>query len=169
MRAKNFITLITTLGLASIFVLVLQPHIFQEPMIPLSMSSRDLDTWWSNIFSPTTNIIFVAGLVTTLIWFIKATTSKYTKSSDVLGARLLWWGIFWGYLLLSFIAFAGLNYFANNSNKPIKGIFEASLWSAPFLLLDVILLFWLPTASSTPKTLRYIPPFSMSLRKLIGD
>ncbi len=169
MKLKESITLGFVFGIASVLVLVLQSHLFQEPLIPSSMATGDLDNWWSNVFSPATYVVFGLGIIINLIWFIKASVSRYKHSKSALSAQGLWWLLFFIYLIVTLVVFAAFTHFAIDPDKPIKGIFEASCWAANFLILDVILLFWLPTALATPRTLRYIPPFSMSLRKLIGD
>jgi hypothetical protein len=47
---------------------------------------------------------------------------------------------------------------------------EAQLSLIFFFLLDAIWLYWLPTATSSPEAVKYIPPFAFFLRhKIMGD
>jgi hypothetical protein len=38
-----------------------------------------------------------------------------------------------------------------------------------FFVLDILLLFWLPTATSTPGGLKFLPPGSIHLRRFFSE
>ena len=47
---------------------------------------------------------------------------------------------------------------------------DALLSLTGFLVFDgLILLYWLPTATSSPKSFKYTPPGALLLRRLIGS
>lgn len=165
MKTKEFIALIITGAIATVVILWLQPYLFSS-VIPFSMNSRELDNWLGKVFWPTTWMIYGLGVFLTLIWIGKAAKSRYSHANQVLANGGLWWllCIFCG--LLSLIGFLIISFFTGWLND---GQSLEPLWILPpFIVVDVVLLYWLPTAIATPRSFRYLPPFSMTLRKLYG-
>ncbi len=49
-----------------------------------------------------------------------------------------------------------------------KDFIQFLIYLCGFAIVDVLLLFWLPTAIATPRTMRYVPPGSQLLRSIYG-
>jgi hypothetical protein len=166
MKPKQFIALIIAFAIATAFVLGLQPFLFYQPIIPFSMTMNELEEWLGAVLWPITWTLYGLGVVVLFIWIWKATTSKFTRATEVLSTQGFWWLLLIIYVVLGigiFLAIAFFNGWMDGSRS-----FEPLFWFPPFVFLDGILLFWLPTAIATPRSMRYIPPLAMQLRKLYG-
>ncbi len=163
---KAWLALMVSFAIATVFILVLQPHLFSEPIIPFTMSNKELDEWMESIFGITNWILFVLGFVFLLIWILKAVNSKFTRASDVLSTGFVWWLLFLGYCVLGIIIFMAISFFNGwlDGSKSIEPLF----WYSLFVIIDGFFIFWLPTAIATPRSMRYVPPLAMTLRKLYG-
>ena len=164
MKLTEIVALVITVAIATIVIFWLQPLLLNGQGIPLSLSSGRLDKWASEVLLPTMYVIYGLGVLFLFIWITKAATSGFTRTQDVLGTGGLWWlfAILLG--LISILALIALTFF--------RGWFEDSrnlepfFWLLGFIVVDVLFIYWLPTAIATPKSMRYVPPGSMLLRKI---
>jgi len=74
----------------------------------------------------------------------------------------VWWIICIAYGLISLSVVVGLSF----SNQLIdeRYFLQFLLYLFVFSIVDVFLIYWLPTAIATPRTMRYVPPGSQLLR-----
>jgi type IV secretory pathway TrbD component len=166
MKVSEMIALAVAGLIALIVIFGLQPWLLGGQGLPLSLSSSRLDRWGEEILMPCLYVVFCLGVFFSVLWIGKAFTSKFTRTLDVLNTEGLWWlyAVLIG--LLSLLTLIGLTFF--------QGWFEDSrnlepfFWLLGFLILDVLFIYWLPTAIATPKSMRYVPPGSMLLRKIYG-
>ncbi|MEB3189558.1 MAG: hypothetical protein VKL42_04355 [Snowella sp.] len=166
MKLSEMIALAVTVALAIIFIFAVQPWLLGGQGVPLSLSSSRLDKWAEEILMPSLYVVFGLGILLLLFWMFKASTSQFTRTQDVLKTGGLWWlsAILLG--VISLLTLVGLTFF--------RGWFEDSrslepfYWLFGFLIIDVLFIYWLPTAIATPKSMRYVPPGSMLLRKIYG-
>jgi len=164
MKLSEMIALAVTVAIAVIFIFAVQPWLFDGQAIPLSLSSSRLDKWAEEILRPSLYVVFGLGSLLLFLWMAKALTTGFTRTEDVLRTGGVWWlyAILLG--LISLLTMIALTFF--------RGWFEDSrnlepfYWLVGFILLDVLFIYWLPTAISTPKSMRYVPPGAMLIRKI---
>ena len=166
MKPKDFFALIIAFAVATGFVLLLKPYLFNEPILPLTMSSNEIEDWMGTIFWPTTFILYLLGIIILFIWILKAARTQFMTATEVLSNQTFWWILLAVYWILGIVIFMSVSFFSGwmDGSKSIEPLF----WFPPFVVLDGIFLFWLPTAIATPRSMRYVPPFAMTLRKLYG-
>jgi hypothetical protein len=123
--------------------------------------------------SPSFTILWFSCLVALLLWFYTTITSRPRNSDEVRRMKPRWWLaacllviLGWLYQLL-FTVFiwqvravsptniSGMNYYPIPPGGWLLLIF--------FVILDVILLFWLPTLLASPRTYRLVVPGAVRL------
>jgi hypothetical protein len=166
MSFKNFLALTTAFAIATLYLLLLQPYLFTFPIVPFSMSARNLEEWTALVFWPETWILYLMGVFMTLCWIVKAALTRFVRATQVLSTQGLWWVMAILYVILGLGSFFALSFF----NGWLDGdrTIEPLLWFPPFVVVAMLFGFWLPTAIATPRSMRYIPPLAMTLRKLYG-
>ncbi len=166
MKFKDCFALAVSFAIATGIVLGLIPYLFREPIIPLTMSSNELEDWIGTIFMTTNFILYGIGAFILFIWIFKAARTPFMTSEETLSTGFLWWLLLIIYWILGIVIFMSVSFFSGwmDGTKSIEPLF----WFPPFVIINGILLFWLPTAIATPRSMRYIPPFAMTLRKLYG-
>jgi hypothetical protein len=158
MRRTGEITRIIIFGvLGFILVFLVQPWLYQSRILRV----RDSLRIFQNSYLSSAVIVFVASVAATLLWYVLASTAKTRSPSDF--AR---WRVVWALLLLVPILSICLALYINfgwvrdaSALLPLTGLF----------ILDVAILFWLPTATSSPGHLMYAPMGSSLLRRLVGS
>lgn len=150
---------ITTLGI--VIAGWLQPFLLQQ--VPFSMTNKVRDEWMDSVFSPVNTGILILGIIFSLLWYIIALNVQFMNAKSVDKSGFWWWFLFYLYGLIGAIACLLVAYLNN-----WLGEVEGAVASLICLCVDVVFLYWLPTAMATPKSLRYVPPFSAELRKLYG-
>ncbi len=166
MKLKDFFALAVSFAIATGIVLGLIPYLFYEPIIPFTMSSNELEDWMGTIFMPTNFILYGIGAFILFLWIFKAARTPFITSKEVLSTGFFWWLLLIIYWVLGIIIFMSVSFFSGwmDGTKSIEPLF----WFPPFVIINGIFLFWLPTAIATPRSLRYVTPFAMTLRKLYG-
>lgn len=165
MKIKDFVVLLITVAIATLWIWIVQPYLFGS-VIPFSMTNNDLQDWLGAVFFPTTWILYGSGIFVTLIWLAKATKTRSIHAKQTLSHQGLWWLLLLFYGLFNLIAFFTISFFSGwlDDNRSLEPLFITPL----FILFDLLILYWLPTALATPRSLRYVPPLAMTLRKLYG-
>ncbi|MTJ47585.1 hypothetical protein [Dolichospermum sp. UHCC 0259] len=134
-----------------------QRLIYENQIIPIQ--KVPLNTWLGTDYTTASLIMFAVCIVVTLIWCILAATSRFNDGGSTGRWMLMWWLL--GLLPMASIGFTV--FFINRSD-------EAQLSLMGFFVLDTLLLYWLPTATSSPEAVKYIPPGAFLLRhQLMGD
>lgn len=152
------ITRIVFFGVVGIFIMfVLQPLLYTRRFIDLS-DVNDIQNWVSDFYMKGALIVFFTSAIATLIWLLFAATSKGHKADDVNKSQPIWW-------VIGFIPIVGIGL----AIGPYKGSNDALVSLTFFYIIDVFILYWLATATSTPGSLMYIPPLSDKMRDFIGD
>jgi hypothetical protein len=139
------------LGLVLMFVL--QPFLYQSQIIRL----RDVtpEKWLPNGYYPQASLVFGCAIFAALAWCIWNTMSPPGAMSVRKGRSISWWilslvPIFAavGATIWSRVAVLGKGY----------GSDEATLSLVMLFSLDILFLYWLTTATSTPGNARDLPP-----------
>jgi hypothetical protein len=166
MKIAEIVALVVTVAIATIVIFGLQPWLLGGSGLPLSLSRGNLDKWAAEILFPTLYVVYVLGALLLLFWIAKALSSGFTKAKDVLSTGGLWWIFAIVLGVVTMLALVGLSFF-NGWFDDSRNL-EPFFWLLGFIIVDVLLIFWLPTALATPKSMRYVPPGSMLLRKIYG-
>jgi hypothetical protein len=167
MKLAEIVALVITVAIATVIVFVLQPWLLSGQGFPLGgISLSDLNEWIEDVLGPVLYFAYVLGIVMLLIWFGRALTGNFTQAREVLSTRGMWWIMAFLLGLIPLLAMLVLGFFTGWLYE--NHAFEPFFWLFAFVVLDVLVLFWLPTALATPKSMRYVPPGSMLLRKIYG-
>lgn len=158
MKAGEIIRIIVFSLIAAVLMFGVQPLLYQSRIIRLPNVPR-IEAWVSNYYMIAAAIVFAVSLISTVTWCVMAALAPHHKGNHVDKWSLIWWiiGIF---PVLSICVAIGF----------FKGSNDALLSLTFLFILDILLIYWGITATSTPGLLRYIPPFAFPLRRfLIGD
>ena len=157
MKAGEIIRIIVLSLIVAGLMFWIQPQIYQLKIIRIS--DVPMNPWLRNDYTTGAWIVFGCSLLATLIWYFLTAKAKVIGTLDTLRWQVIWW-------LLGFLPILGICialYFFNRSQ-------DALLSLTGFYIVDAIfLLFWLPTATSSPGSFKHIPPGAFLLRRLIGS
>lgn len=154
----NQIVCFISLVAGSIMIFLVQPWLYRTKISILRISNIDLGIWARNFYLIGAIMVFAASVLSTLIWWLITSRSKAHKAEDVYQLEKVWWGFMT--FCLSVIGLA-IHFF--------KGSEDAFLSLSLFFVIDVLLLFWLPTATCSPGSFRFVPPGSYRLRRFLGE
>lgn len=156
MKLSEIIRIIVIIFFGGLLTLYIQPWVYQNRWI--RVADVPLTQWLSDYYMTGAWIVFLSGLVATLIWSGMTATAKASGAGDVFRWQVVWF-------LLGLIPLLGICiaiYIGSVSD-------DALLTLALFFLVDgLFLLYWLPTVTSTPGLFRNIPPGAVLIRRLIG-
>ncbi|MEL4894571.1 hypothetical protein [Crocosphaera sp. Alani8] len=155
MKSGEIIRIIVCVLISLVLIFYLQPLLYQNRLI--RVSDVPLTTWISDYYTVGGWFVFGSSLGATLIWTFMTARAKATGALDVFR-----WRVVWGLLaLLPIVGICIALYFFNESD-------DALITLTGFFILDAVLLYWLPTVTSSPGLFRNIPPGSSFIRRLIG-
>ena len=166
MKPIEMIFLLLTITIATLVIFLLQPAILSKEWDLLAASSRNIEDWRNQLMWPSLYINFAVGILATLFWIAKGSTFQAYSGAQTLSTGGLWWIFCLLYTLVSLAAILGLSFFHELIEK--KDFIQFLIYLCGFAIVDVLLLFWLPTAIATPRTMRYVPPGSQLLRSIYG-
>ncbi|MEM9275356.1 MAG: hypothetical protein AAGA80_20680 [Cyanobacteria bacterium P01_F01_bin.143] len=151
------IIIFTLLGLVLMFWL--QPLIYQNRLIRIADYQGGVTTWIRDDYYLSAGIVFGLSFLAMLSWCFGTARAKVKNAADVASWNVVWWLL--GLLPIIGIAIALI--FFNKSD-------DALLSLTGFLVFDgLFLLYWLPTATSSPGSFKFTPPGAMFVRRLIGS
>jgi hypothetical protein len=143
---------IPLLGLMLMFFI--QPILFMSNIFRLS--DVRVQTWVNSHYMPAAGIVFAFSLLAILIWIGWNVKSPPASVSEAFRRQGPWW-------FLSLIPIFGIVISIVLSRQGIlapKGSNDATVYLGILFFLDVAVLYWLTTATSTPGLARGIPPGS---------
>jgi uncharacterized membrane protein len=103
------------------------------------------------------SMVFGISLASVIFWSVSGIKSK-ANGNDLKTWQGIWYVLLFVNVLSIFIAI-----YLNKVSD------DALLSSAFFLLFDVIWIFWLGTALSSPNLFMYLPPGAITIRRVFGD
>lgn len=130
-----------------------QPWLFRSNAISLDVP--DVEQWIATEYTSSTYWVLGAAIAATVIWYVAASTANPLTAKDTSSWRLLWWIV-----LLLPIASVGIALWLQTEEG-------ARLWLAFMYIIDIAIMYWLPTASSSPGLTKYLPPGSRNIRNLL--
>ena len=159
MKGVEVIRIIFFSVVGGIVMLWLQPLAYENRIIPVRDYPGGVDTWIDDNYFLSAMIVLIASVIATLLWYFFTARAKVRDASDVARWNIVWW-------LLGLLPFAAIfiSVFVFNSSD------DARLSLMGFFIIDgLFLLYWLPTATSSPGSFKYTPPGAMLARRLIGS
>ena len=165
MKLIEIVFLMIVAILALLITFIFQPVVLSADWNLIPGATRETITrWQDNLMWPSLYANYIFGAIATLFWIYQANTFMSESSKKTLQNISLWWLICGFYAFISMAVVISLS-FSNNFIGQ-KGFMPFFFFLLCFSLLDVALMYWLPTAIASPKTMRYIPPGSRQLRSL---
>lgn len=153
MKPLEIIRIIAITILGVVLMLLAQPWLYRSNVISLDVP--DVEQWIVTDYTIGAYWVLGASIAATLIWYISASGANPLTAKDTASWRLLWWIV----LLLPIVGIGVALYLQNEAS--------ARLWLVAMYVLDVLVLYWLPTASSSPGLTKYLPPGSRNIRNLV--
>ncbi|MBJ7901561.1 MAG: hypothetical protein GC158_16965 [Cyanobacteria bacterium RI_101] len=166
MKPLEVVFLLITIAIATLVIFLLQPAMLSKEWGLLAAKSSSIEDWRQQLMWPSLAVNYVLGILATLFWIAKGASFKSVKSRNTLSMVSLWWIICIAYGLISLAVAIGLSFFYDLINE--RYFLEFLVYLSVFAVVDVLLMFWLPTAIATPRTMRYVPPGSQLLRSIYG-
>ena len=157
MERNDLIRVIAFTIVGALMMFLGQAVLLRARLVRINVPS--LNNWVASKYVLAASIVFAASFIAMALWIVMAVRSSASESKQVEKWMAVWWivGIF---PLLSIglaLKMAGIE---RNT--------IALIWLSFFFLLDFLWLFWFTTATSTPGILKYVPPGSFYVRRLIG-
>lgn len=139
-------------------IFLVQPWIYENTLFGV----RDVpfEEWLTSNYTPGSRLVFVISLIATVLWYILASKSSIRGIQDYNMYKL--YKIIWRVLLALSITgiLLALIFFNRSRNALLSLTF--------FYIIDVVLLFCLPTATSTPGRVNTVPFGAKSLLSFIN-
>jgi hypothetical protein len=139
-----------------ILIFGIQPWLFQSQI--LFIGDQNVQTWLATQYQRAAYLVAGVSIVSTFLWYFLSSRAAISNIEDLKPWRLLWWIL----LLVPLVSIGGALAFFNTSR-------DAQLWLVILFLLNVIVLFWLPTAVGSPKPVKNVPLGGRTLRKFLDS
>lgn len=155
MKTNEIIRIILCIFFGYILMFYVQPLIYENGIISLGQADQD---FWLLDYYQGAWFVFAISIISTFGWSVLAARAKAKTGREVANWLVVWWL----FLLLPVltILIAVLLFNEKYALVSLSGL---------YIIDGVFILYWLPTATSSPGLLRNIPPGSQLLRNLIGD
>lgn len=156
MKSGEITRLIICLIIGALIIFLGQPKIYDLRIVRIT-DIPDLKEWIGSYYMNQAAIVFAISLISVIFWSVSAMRSKANGSE-----LKTWQGIWYALLFVNVLSIFVAIYLNKVSD-------DALLSSIFFLLFDVIWIFWLGTALSSPNLFMYLPPGSGTIRRVFGD
>lgn len=156
MKSGEITRLIICLIIGALIIFIGQPWLYESRIIRIT-DVPNIKDWIGNYYMIQAAIVFSIALVSVIFWSVAGIKAKAT-GNELRAWRTIWYLLLFVNVLSIFIAI----YLKKVSD-------DALVSSALLLLFDVIWIFWLGTALSSPNLFMYLPPGSGKLRRVFGD
>ena len=157
MKSGEITRLIICILIGALIIFIGQPWLYLARIVKIT-DVPSVEDWVSNYYMNQAGIVFFISLISVVFWFISGIKSKAETHGQLTGWRGIWYGLLFFNVLSIFIAI----YFNKVSD-------DALISSTLFLLFNVIWVFWLGTALSSPNLFMYLPPGAEKIRSVFGD
>ena len=161
MKISEIVRIFVISLLGAILMIVVQPWLYTSKWLWKPQDANDLETALSLFvdkhYFPGNLYVLIASIFATIVWCLMSNKSRASRAEEIAQWRLYWW-------LMGLIPFISILIATFVTNKKL----DASLSLFPLFLLDMLLLYWLPTATSTPGLLIYTPPLANQVHNLMA-
>jgi hypothetical protein len=154
--------IITTVEIIRLFVFpimglllmfVLQPMLYQSQMIRLT--DVEVEKWLPNGYYPPASLVFGCAIFAALAWCMWNTMSPVGGEADRSKRSVAWWALG----LVPILSAIGAVIWSRKMVLGDKFGSDAATFSLIVLFaLDILFLYWLTTATTTPGNARDLPP-----------
>jgi hypothetical protein len=139
--------------LGALLMFVLQPTLYQSQIVRLT--DVKVDRWLPNGYYPQASLVFGCAIFAALAWCVWNTMSPPGNNADRKGRSVAWW-------ILSLVPILSVIGAAIWSRKAVLGdAFGSDVATLSLVALfsfDILFLYWLTTATTTPGNARDLPP-----------
>ncbi|MDJ0662349.1 MAG: hypothetical protein QNJ42_23110 [Crocosphaera sp.] len=152
------IIIISIIG--AILMFGIQPLLYKQGLIwepDIQDPRAALESWVSRDYTIAAFWVFGVSLICAIFWYIMTNKSQAHRPDEINQWRLWWW-------LIGLIPLISIGVAIGIFNQ----VPELRLSLAFFFLIDILIVFWLTTATSTPGLLMYTPPLAPQLRDLLS-
>ncbi|BAZ43692.1 hypothetical protein NIES4102_06930 [Chondrocystis sp. NIES-4102] len=156
MKSGEITRLIICLIIGVLIIYLIQPKIYDLRIVRLT-DIENIQEWIGSSYMKQASIVFAISLISLIFWCISGLRAKAN------GHELKTWQGIWYALLFFNVLSIFIAVFLNKVSD------DAILSSIFFLLFDVLWIFWLGTALSSPNLFMYLPPGSGTIRRVFGD
>lgn len=174
MRVSQLVMLALSVAIGVVWIFIGQNWIFLNLFPGLLIGpGLKLDDFLQTGSSPAFSVLWAGCLTALLIWIAITLTSRPRSSAQTRGMQPMWW---LAAALLTFFGWLCLGWFTIfrwqvSGVSPIPGSAYTTYPVPPggwlvlmgFVMLDVILLFWVPTLLASPRTYRFVVPGAVTL------
>ncbi len=157
MKSGELTRLIICLIIGALLMFLAQPWLYQARVIRIT-DVPNVKDWVSSYYTIEAVIVFGVSVFSVLFWVFSAIKSKASGGHELRTWRSIWYVLLFLNVLSIFIAI----YFK-------KGSSDAVLSSASFFFLDIVWIFWIGTAVSSPNLFTYLPLGAKKIREIVGD
>ncbi len=143
----------------AILMFLVQPQLYSRKIIDLDYGSEgDFQNWIEHQYMEGAKLVFIVSLLSVILWYMIALKfGARIRNMPHLPIVQIWAGFSLFPIVSELIALQ----FINQNSKAFPSLLC-------FFTLDVLLLFWLTTAVTTP-IIHFVVPGSFTLRRLLGD
>ncbi|NJL51592.1 MAG: hypothetical protein HC930_04110 [Hydrococcus sp. SU_1_0] len=159
MKTGEIIRVIIFSLLGAIFMFAVQPLIYKQGLLwepNVQNPEAALEAWASGEYMAAATCVFAISVFSTILWCVLAAKSKAHRPDEI-KQWSLWWWILGLIPILSIGVAIGL----------LNSILEVRWSLAILFVLDILMLFWLTTATSTPGLVMYTPPLGRQMRDVL--
>ena len=132
-----------------------QPWLYQNTFFsPRDVS--DVDVWVRDSYRLNANIVFGVSMFSQVGWHFLARRFRGDER-EAPKLKTPWWLFLFFAVITSFVTVS----FLGGSGSALPSL-------AFFFFIDVLIIYWLATAISSPKALKFIPPGSLFIRSKLN-
>ncbi|HLO85399.1 MAG TPA: hypothetical protein VK203_10360 [Nostocaceae cyanobacterium] len=158
MKASEVIRIIVFSLIGALAMFWLQPLIYRSRWTGFILTDVRLEPWLSNFYMTGATVVFAVSFVCTIIWYVLAAKAQIRDGKDAERWVLIWWVLLFPPVLSICVA---IGFF--------RGTDQALLSLTTFFLINILFLYWLTTATSSPGALKFVPPGAFLVRRLFRD
>jgi hypothetical protein len=174
MRSLQWALLGISVSVGVLWVFIFQNWIFLNIFAGILVGpGLKLDEYLQTGSSPAFTVLWLGCITALLVWLGRTMTARPRSSAQVRSMQPQWW---LAVVLLAVFGWLCLGWFTIfrwqvTGTSPIEGA-GVNFYPVPpggwilltgFVLLDVILLFWLPTMLASPRTYRFVVPGAVTI------
>ncbi|APD48579.1 hypothetical protein KQ302_09825 [Synechococcus sp. CS-602] len=171
MRSTQYIWLGLTVLIGILWVFIIQNWIFLN--LFSALLGQNLNVFLPQISSPSFTILWISCTIALLFWIFTTLNGKPRNAAEVKSMQPRWWISTILLVLLGWLSqlFFTVLIWQIQSASPVEGSgvnyypLPAGGWLLVmvFVVLNVLLLFWLPTLLASPRTYRFVVPGAVRL------
>jgi len=169
MKNNQWITLIGVIAVGLIWIFAIQSEIFLNLFSgPLLIPGEDLQDFLDVSVSPAFKVYWFGCISAVMLWIGRTLNKRPSSSKETRSMQMEWWisaGILLSFGLITLGWYITFQFWMNKSS-PYELSTYGWLLLAIFIVIDGLILFWMPTLLSTPRNFRLVVPGAV---KLLGN